>query len=77
MIFLASCMARYRPALWQSILPGDNKLHRDFMTKDNDAIHDYMIGEDGFGFMMQVYDMMSRLSEDPFRLNFYNLMKIF
>lgn len=77
LIFLTSCIARYRPALWRSMLPGENKFHRDFMIKYNDAIYDYTIGENGFGFMTQVYDMMSRLSRDPFRLHDYNLMKIF
>jgi hypothetical protein len=75
--FLASCIARYRPAMWQSILPGDNRFHRDFMTKYNEAIYNYTIGEAGFGLMSQAYDMISRLSEQTFRLNNWNMMKIF
>jgi len=43
-LFIASCIARYRPILWQSLLQGNDKFSALFIELYNDSLKNYVIG---------------------------------
>lgn len=65
-VFVASCIARYRPRYWGEIILGHSRETSHFMTQYNQAIQNYTTGGDrGDGFLTQVLYFYQRLDELP------------
>lgn len=74
-IFLSSSIARYRPALWASILEGNSKLKRDYLEKYKHSINLYTLGPEhrsDTGFIKLISNLMNNLSRNNFGFSINN-----